>query len=247
MLGIDPMALTGARPETMRLSVHRRYVLDRQGQLHDEAFVQCPVEQEPVLLVECSRCGHCAARLADSHGAVMIDCVPPADAPGARQIAPVDRHPVSNDPVSAASRTRALGFTVRNTLCVRPDMDLTHAAGAVQRIGSARVVVVDSEMRPLGVLANSEIERAGRVASSPYRLCAGDIMRPTRASLPTDVTISLASAAMAETGAEEVPLVGREGDVVAVLRAIDIIRWFATLEGYVLSSPVDPTLDTPGA
>lgn len=230
----------GARPETLRLSVHRRYVMDQQGQLRDQAFVQCPVEQGAVLLIECSRCGHCAASLSDLHGALMVDCVPPVGEPAVRDSAVT---PASNDPVSAAATTRALGLSCRNTLCVSVDADLIRAASAVHQLGVARSVVVDPDLLPVGIVADDVVERAGRSARGSGRVTAGDVMRPVQACLPTDVTVSLASAAMAQTGVEAVPLVTANGDVIAVFRAIDVIRWFASLDGYVLSEAVDPSLD----
>ncbi len=180
--------------------------------------------------------------MSDSHGALLVDCVPPDGGHAARATA---QSPATNDPVSAAARTRALGLTCRNTLCVRADSDLVHTASAVHRLGTAHVAVVDPELRALGIVPDDAVERAGRGPAGTSRASAGDVMRPVRVTLPTDVTVSLASAAMAETGAEEVPLVARDGDIVAVLRAIDLIRWFASLDGYVLTESVDSSLDQP--
>ena len=229
--------------ERVRLAVHRRYTMDPQGHVRDEAFVQCPVSEESLALDECGQCTHCAARLSGAQGPIMIDCVPRATStkPGSNA-----SPPASNDPVGAASRTRALDLTDRNTLCVRADADLTHIASVVLRLGVARatVVVVDADLHPLGTVAHADIDRAERVAGRPHRPTAGDAMHAVRVALPTDVTVSLAAAAIAETGSDDVPLVNDDGKVVAVIRATDIVRWFASLEGYVLSTAVY-TIDQP--
>jgi CBS domain-containing protein len=142
-------------------------------------------------------------------------------------------------------RTRALSLTERAILCVLPDATLVHVAAAVRRIGGAvSVVVVDDAVLPLGIVNRDTVDRAGRTAFSALRDSAGDVMHPVRVTQPTDVTISLASAAMAQADADEIPLVGSEGDVIAVLRSLDVIRWFAALGGYELPVPVNAAFDS---
>jgi CBS domain-containing protein len=223
--------LSQRRP-SVRLTEHRRYLVDGAARVVEKCFVHCPIESDFVDSAECSRCGHCAARIESPGLATRIECVPPTIPRGR----PADDGSAS--PNAGAMATRAITLSDRSVLCVRPDLSLSHASSHAVRIGARFVVAVDAAIRPLGALAFDDLQRLQQ-ATPCARLVVGDVMRPLRLCLPADVSVSLATAALAQSSTEEAVLVAGEGEVVALLRSIDLLRWYAREDGYVVGEGAD--------
>ncbi len=79
-----------------------------------------------------------------------------------------------------------------------------------------------------GVFGGSyHIERVGRST-------AAEVMMPLAFTLPEDAPLSKAAALMVSESIHRLPVVSSEGRVVGVISTLDILRWLATHDGYVL-------------
>jgi CBS domain-containing protein len=228
------MSLSNPLRPSVRLTVHRRYLVDGASRVVEKGFVHCPVESDFVDSAECSRCGHCAARIETaSHGA-CIECVPPTIPRG---------HAAGNgsaSPGAGAMATRAIALSERSVLCVRPELSLSHAQNHALRRNARFVVAIDAAIRPLGVLSLDDLQRPLQATGAvTARRVVSDVMRPLRLCLPADVSVSLATAALAQSSAEEAVLIASEGEVLALLRTIDLLRWYAREDGYVVGEGLD--------
>lgn len=62
-----------------------------------------------------------------------------------------------------------------------------------------------------------------------------DVMTPLAFTIPSSASIARASALMALEGVHRVPVVSESGKVVGILSALDVLRWLARSEGYVVA------------
>lgn len=97
-------------------------------------------------------------------------------------------------------------------------------ASAFVDLGASGAAVVDARGVLLGVVTKSDIARvSARLESVTVR----DAMTPSQFSLPVSATLGEAAALMGWKGVHRVPLVARDGQVLGVLGALDVIRWLA--------------------
>jgi CBS domain-containing protein len=121
-------------------------------------------------------------------------------------------------------------------LCVRPDLPIAHAASHARRTHARFVVAIDAALRPLGAIGLDDLDRIHQ-ATHATRLVVADVMRPLRLAIPADVNVSVATAALAQSSVDEAVLVGNEGEVLALLRSVDLLGWHARADGYVIGEP----------
>jgi CBS domain-containing protein len=96
-------------------------------------------------------------------------------------------------------------------------------------------IVVGREGYPVGIIGTVELARAlywGDASGEVAR--AGDVMRPMHFELPEDATVSQVAALMAYEGLREIPIVSVERKVVGIVTALDVARWLALREGYLV-------------
>lgn len=135
--------------------------------------------------------------------------------------------------------------------CVHPETDLDVASELLSRPGTKCAPVVDRDGKLVGILSAGDLVRessfdGGCEASAPSTLGRGfhleepsgrtvaDVMTPLAQALPEDAPLSFAVGLMAAAGLRQVPVVGRQGQVVGIFTAIDALRWVAKAIGYVL-------------
>jgi CBS domain-containing protein len=68
----------------------------------------------------------------------------------------------------------------------------------------------------------------------PAPLTAGDVMSPVAFSLPESSNIGQAAALMAFEAVHGLPVVADAGEVVGIVSALDILRWFGQCSGYLI-------------
>ena len=221
--------MTARHPATpsVRVTAHRRYLLEGASHIDEKCFVHCPVENAFVDAVECNRCGHCAARIESPGQATRIECVPPADSR-----TPAVAHGAASTECHAIA-TRAFDTCAQPVLCVRPDLPIAHAASHARRTNARFLVAIDAALHPLGVIGLDDLQRIQQAAPA-IRLAVGDVMRPLQLALPAEVSVSVATAALAQSSTDEAVLVGNDGEVLALLRSVDLLRWHARADGYVI-------------
>ncbi|HTJ42474.1 MAG TPA: CBS domain-containing protein [Kofleriaceae bacterium] len=115
----------------------------------------------------------------------------------------------------------------RDVLCVAPDMSL--AALAELMIGKhvRSAPVCDERGRVIGVVSMSDLARGGGTT-------VGDVMMPFAFTLAASASLARAAALMAYEGIGRVVVVEPDGTVAGVVSAVDVMRWLARAEGYVV-------------
>jgi CBS domain-containing protein len=134
----------------------------------------------------------------------------------------------------------------RNPLCASPDATLDDLARMLVDQPSSGIPVVDGDRRPMGMVSKSDLLHATwQNAANPSRTGASfhgknskasakDLMTAVVFCLPQDATISQAAALMAFEEAHQIPIVDEAGRAVGLVSALDIMRWIARREGYLI-------------
>lgn len=179
----------------------------------------------------------------------LDDCLPCTDSLG------LDRDPVSQpgfveclgedtpralprrepgDPeATLADRTPVQAVMTRTVLAVRADLPLDRARALFLERDVGGAPVVDEGGRPIGVLSKTDLLRAG----APYAgLSAADAMSRDVLTVGEATPVSEVAALLASEGVHRAPVLGREGRVVGMVTALDLLRWLAQQDGQLLPS-----------
>jgi CBS domain-containing membrane protein len=151
---------------------------------------------------------------------------------------------------AAAGRVLLREILPPEVTCVRADASLETAANLLVERGLRCLPVVDVDGRLIGIVSKSDILRdhiAGDELPARERLERGfhletvsariisDIMTPCVHALPGDAPVAFAISLLALESLYEVPVVGKDGRVLGVATALDILRWLAARMGYDLA------------
>ncbi len=228
------------------------------------ATVFCPRRHQTLLLDECARCAHCRGLTIDTTSRssfLMCDGVRDPKRAPAR----------SGTREGSASRTPVSDAMTRNVVCVRPDLGVGAVTALFLERGISGAPVIGRDGKPVGLVSKTDLLRVGwergdtGECDEPIRFrteggwdvelgsgfhvtrlessTVADVMTPMTVSVSEDVSIALASALMVLEGIHRVPVVGAGGRVVGILSALDVLRWLARSNGYLL--PDTPTPPTP--
>jgi CBS domain-containing protein len=138
--------------------------------------------------------------------------------------------------------------------CVRDDVSVEDLTALLLERGISGVPVVDDSGALIGVVSKTDVVREGFESAGveplgqavTRELGAGfhsleigqrtvkDIMSGMNFALPEDATLSQACALMAYEGVHRVPVTGVDGSVVGILSSLDILRWVAARDGYLV-------------
>lgn len=121
-----------------------------------------------------------------------------------------------------------LGLTALTTTCVTPEMPLARVEALFAELGLRAAPVVDASGRLVGLVSRSDLRwgrRDGLVV---------DVMTSPVHALPFDAPADYAIALMAADDISEIPLVEPDGTVVAMCRALDVVRDLARELGIVM-------------
>ncbi|MCK6552778.1 CBS domain-containing protein [Myxococcota bacterium] len=201
-----------------------------------------------VSLDDCSACGHCEGLVFDGNpGASYIVCkeVPtPHELRERRRAAPPGDEPSSVGEVMT-----------RDVVCVRSDLGIDSVRELLLARGFGGAPVVDDDGHPIGIISKTDLLRAevdslgGREvavpapASSddidtldlpPQGRTVGDVMRPSVMAVGESAPICEAAAVMAGEHVHRVPVVASDGKVVGILSSLDVLRWIAWENGYLI-------------
>lgn len=182
------------------LEIHALEITTGRGHARVLASVRCPGRGERVPVEACASCldGEGIARDARSRGR-HVRCRCPAGGEDGRSA------PVSS---LLPARTAAVRARTRAATAVR----LAAATGA------PALPVVDGEGRPVGTVSIAAALRAGPAA------CVGDVMEHVALALSEDASIGQAGAWMASDALERLLVVRRDGVLLGVLSALDVLR-----------------------
>jgi CBS domain-containing protein len=137
---------------------------------------------------------------------------------------------------SAAEGTPISEIMTSNPICLDIDLKLGAIAELLLEHGISGAPVVDGRGTPIGVVSKTDIireEHGNKVARSTAS--AKEIMTPVAFTLPAGAPISQAAALMAFENIHRLPIVDNGGQVVGIVSSIDVLRWIAMREGYLLS------------
>jgi CBS domain-containing protein len=149
---------------------------------------------------------------------------------------PLDREPPYRATIAARASIRTL--MSRELLCVRPDLEIAAVVGLMigHRVGC--LPVVDERRRPIGIITKfdlvEQLDAAMRLSKGGCPLptdlspqTAEDVMMPIALTLDEHATIAHTAMMMMSEEIHHVLVISRDGTLVGVVSARDIVRWVA--------------------
>jgi CBS domain-containing protein len=235
--------------------IRTRRTLSGNGAIAVERSVSCPQRDGDLPLQTCLARDCCAGFEDDALGTHVL-CEDPGKLATQLVHLPV-REPGDRalNGRSRADRTTIAAIMTPDVLCVRADVAVDTLVPLLLQHGISGVPVVDATGAPVGIVSKTDLVReryendgAGELRSDAVRergfhesdvggRLVADVMAGMTFALPEDATISQACALMAYEGVHRVPVVCAEGKVVGILSALDVLRWLATTDGYLIGRP----------
>lgn len=186
------------------------------------ATVHCPKRDTAATVKDCLLCPSCIQLSSTDRGQCVICEIDAAEVVSAAPPRRRARRPTDSD------RTPLSAVMSANTVCISPDLPVQQLVTLLVDRGFSGVPVIDSTGKPIGVVSRSDLlddRRDGLVR---------DIMMPIAFTLPESASLSHASALMAYENIHRVPVIGLDGSVVGIVTSMDIVRWVAEQDGYVV-------------
>jgi CBS domain-containing protein len=141
---------------------------------------------------------------------------------------------------SVAEMTPISEVMTKNPICIGAGLAIHEVAKVLLARGISGAPVIDEMGKPIGVVSKTDLvrehSRSPETNGNHPRSTARDIMTPVAFTLPAGAPISQAAALMAFEGIHRLPVVSQSGEVVGIVSSIDVLRWIAEREGYLLSN-----------
>jgi CBS-domain-containing membrane protein len=221
-----------AELEVGKLQIHVRRVVSGDGRLESANEIFCPQRDRTLPLSECEACddyGGSGLELDGKRTYVLCRRLTSESARtlrGARH-AYVGRR-VTPGQGSVGERTRISAIMTTDVLCVREDLPLVELKRLLFARGISGAPVVNERGEPIGVVSQRDLLSAdenGVVTSAMTRLTF---------TLPDSASVSQAAALMSFEGIHRLPIVSEDGKVVGIVSSLDILRWLARVDGYLM-------------
>jgi CBS-domain-containing membrane protein len=251
MLNIDRNA-----DQTIALRIRTRRTLLGNGEVEVKSSLACARKAQEVSLATCTACEHCNALMSTRAGrAAHVFCHDPEKAAGEVLHFPTRMQtPADGARQSVADYTPVSAVMSADVTCVRADVSVDDLTTLLLEREISGVPVVDAAGAPVGVVSKTDLVRdgyengdmeeldqaslrdlgAGFHESSMAGRTVADIMLGMTFALPEDATLSQACALMAYEGVHRLPVTSPEGKVVGILSALDVLRWIAQRDGYIV-------------
>lgn len=215
---MNPAKTKGERHE---LRVRTRETIHPGRATAQAGTVHCPRRDAAATVKECLLCPACAGLEVDENGRHVLCELDPAETasgPPRRR----SRRPTDGD------RTPLSAVMSAHITCVSEDLAAEELVALLVDRGFSGAPVVDSAGKPVGVVSRSDLleDARGRLVR--------DIMMPIAFTLPESASLSHAAALMAYENIHRVPVVAADGAVIGIVSAMDIVRWVAEQDGYVV-------------
>jgi CBS domain-containing protein len=240
-----------------RLRVRVRRTLSGQSPAAVDLTVFCPLRGETVSLKECTACERCEGVVVDRSGDhAFLRCRCSHDPEEELALAP------ERGAGSLAGKTPISEVMTHDVICVRDDLSVADLTALFIEKNISGAPVVDAHGKPIGVVSKTDLLRehlsekdeapedkplalhcagydvelgSGLHLARIARSTVGEIMMPIAFTLPETAPIARAAALMAIEGVHRIPVVSDEGKVVGIVSALDVLRWVAREDGYLLS------------
>jgi CBS domain-containing protein len=138
----------------------------------------------------------------------------------------------------AANNTAISEIMTTEVVCVSPELSVELLTKMMIERGFSGAPVVDANNKPIGVVSKTDVLRSSIDARAPLAVTVGAIMTPVAFTLSENATIAEAAALMAYEGTHRVPAIASDGAVAGIVSTIDVLRWIAETEGYLVGRPV---------
>lgn len=245
-------------PRVPHLPIRSRRVIGRDGEELVATSVYCPVRETSVAVSRCEACQHFHALHFDPATlttSVACHCEGAASAPLGEERRR-DAGEGTPDPLTPLAHVMS-----KSVVCVHADTDLDTVTDLLVRHSISGMPVVDAGGRAIGVVSRADVIRDSRERRGmeevregtarprdrdviepgshvvePTRITAGEAMTPVVFSLHESANIGQAAALMAFEGVHRLPVVADHGEVVGILSALDVLKWFGRRSGYLIPS-----------
>lgn len=224
-----------AASDAAALDVRSRQIRSGNGWTVTEFTVDCPFRDRSIDLDDCEQC-------AAYEGIAQLDGLIPRTVACAR-IGPLDgRVPPAEKPDDAGALARStlaitpvLRAAAKSVTCVQREISLREVAGIFVRERISGVPVVDDDFRPLGMITKTDLLRLGLDPGDGTHLppafsahgSAGDAMTAAVAAICEHASVLEAAGLMAERGLHRLAITARDGRIVGLVTALDLLRWLA--------------------
>ena len=226
-----PPGSPGAAQQSLEIGTRRTFRGD--GSSAAECSVPCPARGHEVPIEGCLDCDRFRGlRVRAASGEAVVVCHTDASL---EAIETATRRLGGGS--GAASATPVSEIMTRDVVCVSEGLGVDALVELFIQRGISGAPVVDQAGRPVGIVSKTDVLRDGaeRAGGLPRHATVGDIMMPVAFCLPANESVARAAALMAFEGVHRLPIVGVEGEVVGLVSPLDVLRWLAREQGYVMS------------
>lgn len=217
-------------------------IVGQAGSEEVRRTVWCTIRSQTVPLSLCQGCPRRDRIVIDPSGrhSELVCAMPPAEPAGNGGDALRLRAPISE-------------LMAKQVICVRAELSMRAVLMVLVEHGINGAPVVDAAGRPVGMISVTDLlreqydqiedeedellphwareaierHRTGARPSSPHALTAEDIMTPSVFSLREDARAGDAAVEMARRSVHRLLVVSREGALVGMVTALDVMRWLA--------------------
>jgi CBS domain-containing protein len=135
---------------------------------------------------------------------------------------------------SAADRTQLWRVMTPRVVCAAPDLETDALIAILIDLDLRAVPVVDVGGRPIGIVSRSDLLGRSHNGNGRPPEHVVDVMMSLAFSLPETASLSRAAAVMAYECIHRIPVVALDGTVVGIISSLDVVRWLARHDGYVV-------------
>jgi CBS domain-containing protein len=219
-------------PDAARLQIHVRRVASGDGTLESEPEVYCPPRDKSMPVSDCESCEDYAGSGIDLDAGRNFVLCRRLTSESARSLRAARRAYIGRrmtvEGTSPSERTPVTEIMTSDVLCVREDLPLSQLARLLLDRGVTGAPVVNERGEPIGVVSQHDVLGVDRPAT------VGEVMTRLTFVLPESASISQAAALMSFEGVHRLPIVSDDGKVVGIVSPLDILRWLARLDGYLM-------------
>lgn len=208
----------------VRLPIRVRRTIDGAGEMTATMLVHCEARRRSIHLDDCSACDDCVSVHVDPlEEESYVTC--------SKGILGLEET-VEERAVTDGDRTRVWSVMAKRLVCVLPDAKNDLLRDILLERGVTGAPVVDAFGTVLGFVSRADILRNAWPAPGAV---VGEIMTPLAVTVSESASLAEASALMALEGIHLLPVVNNAaaGNVVGVISALDVLRWFARKCGYL--------------